>query len=244
MNDDGEKAPAGPSSNSSNLPVELTDPQRDIEFEIDTILNTSKRWSLYLQRKERRKRILYAVLSGTMVWVAFLILLALQDDLNYSITGLLSSFFRGGNSITNYLVFLIFPVSVVVAIVSYIIQMRIKSPFAELEVLIGSFHSASKGERSAVSALSILEKMIRLLPEMKKMRYTEASLYGLIAFLLSLLITAKSSSFGIGISVLVGVLIWIYFRYEATIEYGRELSRFEKWQEKLEEQKKEFIANL
>jgi hypothetical protein len=95
-----------------------------------------------------------------------------------------------------------------------------------------------------VSALGVIEKMIELLPEVKNMRYAEASIYGVIAFLFSALLTARAGSFGMAVSVLAGVLIFLYFRYEATVEYGREPARFENWQSKLEQQKKEFIANL
>ena len=214
--------------------------EQGVESEIATILKTSERWAAYLRHKETRKRILYAVLCGAMVWAAFFVLIALQDDLNYSIVTLLSFL---GNSLVSSAEFLVFPVSIVVAVLSFAVQTKIKSPLTQLEALVNSFHSVTS-ERSAVSALNLLEKMIRLLPEVKRMRYSEASLYGVIAFLLSLLITAKSGSFGMGISLLIGVLIWLYFRYEATIEYERELARFEKWQEKLEEQKREFIANL
>lgn len=223
-------------------PPELLDPREEIESQISVIVNTSKRWSMYLHRKELRKRTMYALLSGITIWIAFFALVALQDDLNYSIAALLSPIL--GRSLMNYYGLLIFPLSVAVAIASYAIQVKTRSPFAQLEALVASFHSAGSEGRSAVNALGIVEKMIKLLPEVKRMRYAEASLYGLIAFFLCLLATARSVTFGMGVSVLVGVLIWLYFRYEATIEYGRELARFERWQNRLEEQKAEFLANL
>ena len=238
--DDGD-AGAPVSLSAENSGAEES-PGQEIESEISIILKNFERWSLYLRRKEQRKRGLYAVLAGTMVWVAFFVLTALQDDLNYSIASILSPLF--GTSPVGYSLLLIFPLSILVAFVSYAVQTKISSPFAQLEALVANFRSSGREERSAVSALDTIEKMIQLLPEVKRMRYAEAALYGTIAFLLSLLVTARSSSFGIGVSLLVGVLIWIYFRYEATIEYGRELARFEKWQAKLEEQKREFIATL
>jgi uncharacterized membrane protein YjjB (DUF3815 family) len=216
----------------------------NIETEIKAIFELSKRWSSYLKREERRKKFLYSALSGAIVWVVFFALVALQDDLNFSITAVFSQLL-GKWIATSTKIFLLFSLlSLIVSGLAYFAQTKTRSPFIELQATVNGLRSDRETSISAVAALSAVERMIELLPEVRKMRYAEAAIYAVISFFISALITLKEGAFGIGVSVLVSVLIWMYFRYEATIEYWRELSRFERWQERFEEEKRDFIASL
>jgi hypothetical protein len=110
---------------------------------------------------------------------------------------------------------------------------------------------AVKGQ--SVKDANVIEKTLQLMDQMgdwmpKLLRYKtdEALGYGFAAFLvvafISLLLSA--SSIGLPVSLLVGVLVWLYFRYEKRREVEKMIQEFGMWKQKFEEGKSAFLKTL
>jgi hypothetical protein len=96
-------------------------------------------------------------------------------------------------------------------------------------------------EREGITAdaLSAAEKIVTLLPELVRKRDQDSLLFGAVGFLLALLFGGNFA-----VAVLVGVIVWLYFRYETRKTYDEEISKLEKQKEIFEQRKKDFLETL
>jgi Flp pilus assembly protein TadB len=89
------------------------------------------------------------------------------------------------------------------------------------------------------NALSLLDKIMVILPEIVRKRNQDSFLFGAVAFLV-VAIAAHS----LAISVLVGAMTWLYFRYETRKMYEREIRKLEEQRGVFEQQKKDLLETL
>ena len=69
------------------------------------------------------------------------------------------------------------------------------------------------------SALSVADKILTLLPELVRKRNQDSLLFGAVA----IVITATLGG-NFAVAILVGIIVWLYFRYETRKTYDQEIS--------------------
>jgi len=97
---------------------------------------------------------------------------------------------------------------------------------------------------------SIIEKTLQLidqtsawLPDLIRYKSEEALTYGLAAFLLTALVSANSP-IGMPIASLIGVMVWLYFRYEKRKETDQQIKELKAWRQKFNEGKSNFLKSV
>jgi Na+/proline symporter len=94
--------------------------------------------------------------------------------------------------------------------------------------------------------LQLMDQMSDWMPKLLRYKSDEALGYGFAAFLvvafISLLFSA--TSLGLPISLLVGVLVWLYFRQEKRKEVEGQIQKFGMWKQKFEEDKSAFLETV
>jgi hypothetical protein len=88
------------------------------------------------------------------------------------------------------------------------------------------------------SALLETEKILELLPQLVRTRNQDSLLFGLVAFVVASILARPP------IGILVGVIVWLYFRYETNRTYDRQLAKIEEQRRIFELRKEEFLRNL
>jgi uncharacterized oligopeptide transporter (OPT) family protein len=104
-------------------------------------------------------------------------------------------------------------------LVTFLVRRRRGFKFAELGVLIQKMKS---GSASSEDGLRLMDSMHQVAAAVKKRRLDSALEYGLIAFAVVALVGLNA-----GIGALAGVIVYLYFRYEALREYERGEERYE-----------------
>jgi hypothetical protein len=118
---------------------------------------------------------------------------------------------------------------VLVGLIMYVIRRQRGFKLAELGTLLDKM----KGERaSSEDGLRLMEVMRQATLTVRKQRLDSAFEYGVAAFILVSLIGLNA-----GFGALAGVIVYLYFRFEAMREYEREDARYE-------DSKKELLQNL
>ena len=132
-----------------------------------------------------------------------------------------------------YFVAVAFLVAVIIGtgsgIVTYLIRRRRGFKFAELGNLISKM---KQGNTSSEDGLRLMDTMHQAAVAVKKRRMDSAVEYGIVAFALVAIIGMNA-----GIGALAGVVVYLYFRFEAFREY-------EKGEERYEESKKQLFQSL
>ena len=104
-----------------------------------------------------------------------------------------------------------------------------------------------------VKEMSVIEKTLQLMDQMSdwvtklpQYKSDEAFAYGFAAFLIVAFVSLLTETWSIGlpVSLLVGVLIWLYFRYEKRKEAEQQVQEFKTWKRKFEEGKSAFLETV
>ena len=103
----------------------------------------------------------------------------------------------------------------------------------------GKESSATEGEGITENALFLADKILNLLPGLVRRRNQDSILYGIVAFILAGLIGRNAA-----IAILVGAIVWVYFRYETRKSYDKEIAKIEEQKRVLEQRKQEFLETL
>jgi len=96
------------------------------------------------------------------------------------------------------------------------------------------------GEGIINDAFSMADKLLTLLPEVApRKRNLDSLLFGFAAFILAAIFGGNFAA-----AILVGVIVWVYFRYETNKSYEREIAKFEEQKKAYEQRKNDFIETL
>jgi O-antigen/teichoic acid export membrane protein len=94
--------------------------------------------------------------------------------------------------------------------------------------------------------LQLMDQMSAWVPKLMNYKSDEAVAYGFAAFLLvglvSLAVGVKS--IGLLFALLIGAMVWIYFRYEKRKEADQQIREFKNWKQKFEEGKASFLETV
>jgi hypothetical protein len=99
--------------------------------------------------------------------------------------------------------------------------------------------SPVEGEGITENALSLADKILTLLPGLVRRRNQDSILYGIVAFILAGIIGMNPA-----VAILVGAIVWLYFRYETKKSYDQEIAKIEEQKKVLEQRKQDFLATL
>ena len=201
--------------------------RESIKNTMSEIFGFSQKWYEYLETQDRNERISYAILIGLMIlfltfFSRYFIEIVGYSQLQVFLAGLLLGVTGG--------------------VASYFIIERVQKPrFSELSDALAEMRRAKENQNLLEKTLHLIDRMTECLPEVKKRRREDSFMYGVAAFILVSFL--RTTTFP-GLNVLIGVLVWLYFRYEATKDYEREVSRFEEWRRRFEQQKRDFVEGL
>jgi hypothetical protein len=227
--------------------------RQEIQSSLNSIVETSEKWLGRLKKRQFRVRLATAFLTTFLAFGAIGIIL------------LVYLFFQGAlwTLINNPTVSAIIPVvGRVIATagigglacgfaVYFVMRHRHTSELKELSSLTkqmrktqgGNKAQSEEGEAIAGNALSLADKLFDLLPAVIRKRNQDPVVFGIAAFFLTLIFAGSSGSGG-AIAILVGVIVWIYFRYETKKTYGEEMAKFEEQKRIFEQRKKDFLETL
>ena len=99
--------------------------------------------------------------------------------------------------------------------------------------------SGETDEAITENALYLADKILTLLPEQVRKRGQDSLLFGVVAF-----IVAEIVGRNLAVAILVGAIVWLYFRYEFTKTYEQEMSKLEEQKRVFEKRKKDFMETM
>jgi len=209
--------------------------QADILSSLNAIIDIAQRWSIYLRRRQSRVRVAKALLTGTLVFLTSAAIMVASILTQYS-----PEYFDQNRSFLLTILGSVALVGVISGGVSYhLLGRRQDTRLEELSDLVQRMNNNNENRNTAESALSLAEKILGLLPELVRKKDQDALLFGIVAFNLTIIL-ARSP----GIAVVVGIAVWLYFRYESNTIYDREITKLEERRKIFEQQKKDFIETL
>src|SRR5215467_3382910 len=174
-----------------------------------------------LRRRHASETRLHVALVGSVVWFAAFVVLGVGVyftiprtlEIEYLVGAFLGALFVGA----------------IAALVMYIVRRRRGFKFAELGLLLAKM---KQGKASSEDGLRLMDVMHPAALVSRKQRLDSAFEYGVAAFILVGIIGLNA-----GLGALAGVIVYLYFRFEATRDYEREDQRYET-------SKKELLLNL
>ena len=191
--------------------------RKSIGVELGGILHDAEESYSYLRTKHNNETKVYTILVGLLAWIGSFFALGIGAIVFYGIPHLSAA---GG-----YLLILeAFLVSVAIgaasASVTYLVRHRRGYPFAELGALIAKMKG---GAVTSEDGLKLIDATHQAMLEAKRGKIDSAFTYGLLAFILVGLF-----GFNAAIGLLAGVIVYLYFRYEAKMEYEKEAAKYER----------------
>ena len=179
----------------------------------DDVIRASEQWYSRLVSSEKGGRALMSLLCGLLVFLGSIIIIFVSDSTPYKLT---DYFIQYGAT-------LYFEISIGasfgIGLLYYLFSSKRKSSYDELAKLIAQ--AKIEGESRPEPILALINHVTGLLPKANQDRYDSAFLYGVLAFFLT--------AFLFPWNFIIALVIWLYFRYEASSEFNREILRFDAW---------------
>jgi hypothetical protein len=217
---------------------DVSDRLQYIQESLNSIVDSSLKLLQRLKRRERRVRIASSFLTGSLGLgiLAILASIVSQSTLYYlfslhpavGIALLGSSFFA----------------MVASGIITYLLlKRRHEARFEELTSLMIEMKNAAQQTVTShgiiENAISLVDKITALLPQLVRKRQQDSFVFGIVAFVISEVVSNS-----LPVAVLVGALVWLYFRYENSKTYEREISRLELQRRAFEERRNDLMETL
>ncbi len=235
--------------------MENTDPNRhqQIQSSLAAIVESSDRWLVRLQRRERRVRLASSFLTASLLFL----LVGVISLVFQIVQGHLYEYFQQPNpTMTNppsklVIAFAIAGGSALIAALvsgfaTYFLlkrkhDSRLKSLSSMVTEMKNKIDAATKanGQGITENALSTADRIMALLPQLIRNRKQDSLLFGAVAFVIAGVI-AKNPV----VAIIAGVLVWLYFRYWTKRIYDQEISKFEEQKRVFEQQKHDFLDSL
>jgi hypothetical protein len=207
--------------------------RQEIESSLRSIVESADKWLERLKRRQQRIRLATAFLTTVLAFVIFAasVLFVL----------LLEGKFVPGPPPPQF--FPLVGLSGIVALVCgaasyFLLKRKHEAELKNLETLVVQMKKEREGG-TTTDALSLADKIISLLPTLVRKRSQDSLIYGVVAFLLSLALVRFPPG-----ALLIGVIVWLYFRHENIKTYEKEISRFDEQRRVFEQRKKDFLETL
>jgi phosphate/sulfate permease len=214
-----------------------SDEQKQILKSLGSIVDISERIVHRLRVRQSRLWIVSSFLVGMLV---FGVLLSIAIGLlvpSYDPSDIRAYFDTHSSSATLFALLVLSGLSS--WLVAYLLLRRRKNPeLEELSALIAKMKEKDENKGTTESALSLTEKILALLPKVVRKRNLDSFLFGITAFILASLVARPA------LGILVGAIVWLYFRYEMNRTYEREIAALQEQERIFEQRKKEFLESL
>lgn len=200
-----------------------------------------------LKRRESSVRMASAFLSGFLGFVVSAIVGSiLTRSILYTATSRTQSFlFELDPRIALVVIGSSFLVAAVSGFLAFVkLKKRHEARLNELSTLMiemkdGRKQNSAGGRGIAENAISLADRITMLLPKLVRRRNQDSLLFGVVAFILSEIVGSN-----LAIAILVGAIVWLYFRYENSKIYEREISKLEQQRSAFEQRKNDLIERL
>jgi hypothetical protein len=122
----------------------------------------------------------------------------------------------------------------------FFLKRKHEAELKDLDSLVSEMKKENEGNAGAIErALSLTDKIIAVLPELVRKRRQDSILFGVVAFILAAALVRFPP-----VALLIGVIVWLYFRNENSKTYEREISRLAEQRKAFEQRKKDFLETL
>ncbi len=225
-----------------------SDRRREIQSSLESIVESSEKWLGHLRRREFRVRLATAFLTTILgffaVGASYLGLVLLVQGWPG-----LTALFNSRNEAAA-LAAGVFLVGVFCGALTYfLLKRRHEAQLKTLSSLIIEMkkiqneeqknETGGGGQGITEPALTLAEKIVTLVPEIVRKRNQDSLIFGVAAFLFTFIFSGNA-----GAAIVVGVIVWLYFRYEFRKTYEQEISKLEEQKRTFEQRKKDFLENL
>lgn len=178
---------------------------------LDDIVQDADEYYNYLKEKHVQQTRLDSIIVSLTVWFGSFIALGVGAYTTIK-----------GSAVIEYLL-AAFLASVAIAagagVVTYLVRRRRAFKFADLGALVSKM---KQGRASSEDGLHLMDAMHQAAFAVRKRRLTSAFEYGVVAFAIVTILGLNA-----GFGALAGVIVYLYFRFEALREYEREEGRYE-----------------
>lgn len=178
---------------------------------LDDIVQDADEYYNFLKEKHVQQTRLDSIIVSLTVWFGAFIALGVGAYTTIK-----------GSAVIEYLL-AAFLASVAIAagagVVTYIVRRRRAFKFADLGALVSKM---KQGGASSEDGLHLMDAMHQAAFAVRKRRLTSAFEYGVVAFAIVTILGLNA-----GFGALAGVIVYLYFRFEALREYERGEERYE-----------------
>jgi hypothetical protein len=242
--------------------------RKEIESSLGSIVEISEKWLARLRRRQWEVRLVTSFITAILIFFATLVIGTILILVSAGVIGPTVSSAAISTNFANFVqqhpgfifeaAFPAFLTAPSGGIITYIVmRIRHEKKMKELAALIAQMKkriafeqknqplqhneaaTANQQEAGVLGdAFTLTDQIFTLLPNLARKRNQDSLLFGFAAFLVAL--------FGgnFAVAILVGVIVWIYFRYETRKTYGEQIAKFEEQRRIFEQRKKEFIETL
>jgi O-antigen/teichoic acid export membrane protein len=155
-------------------------------------------------------------------------------------------------SISLFLMLLVAALSLFTGFLAYVyVRKRYTRNFVSWKDIIQQLRkSVTEHSRKDVNViektLQLMDQMSGWLPKLLNYKNDEAVAYGFGAFLLVAFFSLAFEVMPLGLffALLIGTIVWIYFRYEKRKEADQQIREFKSWKQKFEEGKASFLETV
>ena len=193
------------------MTVEREEPGHRNGQKLDDIVQDADEYYNYLKEKHVRQTRLDAIIVSLTVWFGAFVALGVGAYTTIQ-----------GSALIGYLLAASLA-SIAIAIgagfAAYVIRRRRAFKFTELDVLVAM---VKQGGASSEDGLHLMDAMHQAAFAVRKRRLTSALEYGIVGFAMVTILGLNA-----GIGAFAGVIVYLYFRYEALREYEVGEERYE-----------------
>ena len=225
--------------------------RQEIQSSLNSIVESSDKWLERLRRREFQVRLAGSFLTGSLVLMAV------------GAAAILGFYLSQGEEIDDFFEqqSLAFQFSLVGAAAAaglisgiltyFFLKRKHDTRMKDLSSLITEMKKKTNeqqqnnanvvggGEGITKEALSLAEKIVTLLPELVRKRKHDSLLFGAVAFIVTNIVISN-----LVVAIIVGVLVWLYFRQRTKKSYEHEMSKYEEQKRVFEQRKKDFVDTL
>lgn len=211
--------------------------RQEIQSSLKSIIESADKWLERLKKRQFRVRLATSFLTTILIFAAIgasvLIFLFTR--------GLLTNFGPPPRQIFPFI-----GLSALFALICgnatyFFLKRKHDAELKDLSTLISQMKKVNEGSVVGITedALSLADKIVTLLPELVRKRSQDSLLFGVVAFILGGVFTRNPIA-----GVIIGVVVWLYFRHETRRTYQQEISKLEEQKRVFEQRKKDFIETL
>ena len=225
-----------------------SDRRQAIQSNLNLIVDASEKLLQRLRGRERSVRLASAFLTGFLGFVVSIVIgSAITQSIIYVGRSHYQSFlFELDPKVALAAVGFSFLVALVSGIATYFLLKRkhearlkeLSSLITEMKV-VGQQQNIASGHGMTEDGLSLVDKITTLLPELVRKRNQDSLLFGVVAFIVS-----EIAGRNLPIAILIGAIVWLYFRYETSKIYERQISKLEEQREAFEQRKNNLLETL